>query len=68
MAAYTREFLIQSFLSRYIEVPTEKFMALADMAERFYDEVGRDKFRLYCSLDADAIKDYKNKLAAGVLF
>lgn len=68
MATYTREFLIQSFLSRYIDMPVEKFMSLADMAEHFYDEVGRDKFRIYCSLDADAIRDYKNKLAAGVLF
>lgn len=65
---YTREFLISAFLSRYVEVPTDDFMRLADMADKFFDEVGRDKFRVYCSLDADAIRVYKNKLAAGVLF
>lgn len=65
---YTREFLISAFLSRYVELPTDDFMRLADMADNFFDEVGRDKFRVYCSLDADAIRVYKNKLAAGVLF
>lgn len=65
---YTREFLINAFLSRYVELPVDNFMRLADMADRFFDEVGRDKFRLYCSLDADALRVYKNKLAAGVVF
>lgn len=65
---YSREFLISAFLSRYIELPTDNFMRLADMADNFYDEVGRDKFRVYCSLDADAIRVYKNKLADGLLF
>ena len=65
---YTREFLINAFLSRYVEIPAEKFMRLADMADRFFDEVGRDKFRVYCSLDADAIRVYKNRLADGSVF
>lgn len=30
----------------------------------FYDKVGRDKFRLYTSLDASAIKEYKESLNA----
>lgn len=68
MATYTREFLINAFLSRYVELPADNFMRLADMADRFFDEVGRDKFRVYCSLDADALRVYKNKLAAGVVF
>jgi hypothetical protein len=55
-AGYSREFLISAFLSRFVSLPTEKFEALEAMAERFYDEVGRDKFRVYGSLDADAIK------------
>ena len=29
------------------------------MANELYDAVGRDKFRAYCALDADAIKQYK---------
>ena len=65
---YSREFLINAFLSRYVEIPVEKFMHLADMADRFFDEVGRDKFRVYCSLDADAIRVYKNRLADGSVF
>lgn len=56
---YTREFLICAFLSRYLTLPTEKFAKLHDMAEDFYTKSGRDKFRLYCSLDAEAIKKYK---------
>lgn len=65
---YTREFLINAFLSRYVETPTDKFMALADMADKFFDEVGRDKFRTYCSLDAEALRVYKNRLADGSVF
>lgn len=65
---YSREFLINAFLSRYIEMPVEAFMRLADMADKFFDEVGRDKFRVYCSLDADAIRVYKNRLADGSVF
>lgn len=59
MAGYTREFLISAFLSRYYSLPEDKFFELELMAETFYNDVGRDKFRLYCSLDADAIKLYK---------
>jgi len=53
---YTKEFLVSAFLSRYITLPTDKFEELEQLAERFYDEKGRDKFRVYCSLDSDAIK------------
>lgn len=65
---YSREFLINAFLSRYVEMPVETFMRLADMADKFFDKVGRDKFRLYCSLDAEAIRVYKNRLAEGSVF
>ena len=62
MAAYTKEFLVDAFMSRYIQcsmIGIDALVELEDMADRFYDEVGRDKFRVYCSLDADAIKIYK---------
>lgn len=65
---YSRQFLINAFLSRYVEMPVETFMSLADMADKFFDEVGRDKFRVYCSLDAEAIRVYKNRLADGSVF
>ena len=59
-AGYTKDFLVSAFLSRYYSLPEDKFDALEKMADSFYDEVGRDKFRVYCSLDADAIKTAKN--------
>jgi hypothetical protein len=60
MAGYTKEFLVAAFLSRYTSLDEDQFEAQYILADRFYDEVGRDKFRVYCSLDADAIKTYKN--------
>lgn len=53
---YTKEFLISAFLSRYVSLDTDKFEALETMAEKFYDDVGRDQFRTYASLDAAAIR------------
>jgi len=65
MAGYTKEFLIDAFMSRFLAcslITIEQLVELESMANRFYDEVGRDKFRTYCSLDADAIKTYKNTI------
>lgn len=62
MAGYTKEFLVAAFLDRYVSLDTQKFGDLEKMANTFYDDVGRDKFRVYCSLDADAIKKYKENL------
>jgi len=59
MAAYTKEFLISAFLSRYVTLPEGDFYKLIEMAYNFFEIAGRDKFRLYCSLDADAIKEYR---------
>ena len=66
MAGYSKQFLIDAFMSRYINcslIPIERLESLEQMATKFYDEVGRDKFRTYASLDADAIRVYKNSLA-----
>ena len=65
MAGYTREFLVDAFMSRYIAcqlITIEQLERLETMAYDFYDKVGRDKFRSYASLDADAIKLYKSSL------
>lgn len=62
MAAYTKEFLIDAYMSRFIKcslISIEKLVELEEMADRFYDKVGRDKFRTYASLDAEAIRTYK---------
>ena len=62
MAGYSKEFLIDAFLSRYIACPLiaiEKLELLEQQAVDLYDRVGRDKFRAYASLDADALREYK---------
>lgn len=65
MAGYSRDFLIDAFMSRYIKstlITIEELVRLEQMANDLYDRVGRDSFRSYASLDADAIRVYKNSL------
>ena len=65
MAGYSRDFLIDAFMSRYIKctvITIEQLVRLEQMANDLYDRVGRDSFRNYASLDADAIRVYKNSL------
>jgi hypothetical protein len=65
MSGYTKDFLIAAFMSRYIAcqiISIEKLEHLEKLAVDLYDRVGKDKFRVYASLDADAIKKYKNTL------
>ena len=65
MAGYSRDFLISAFLSRYINctlISIESLVRLEQMANDLYDRVGRDAFRTYASLDADAIRVYKNSV------
>ena len=62
MAGYSREFLIDAFMSRYLKACTiEQLENLEKLACDLYDRVGRDKFRDYASLSAEAIREYKNK-------
>lgn len=60
--AYTRDFLIDAFVSRYECLGPEATAKCRALAEPFYDKVGKDEFRKYASLDAEAIKVYKQKL------
>jgi hypothetical protein len=65
MSGYSRDFLIDAFMSRYIncsKLTIEQLLRLEQMAHDLYDRVGRDSFRTYASLDADAIRVYKNSL------
>jgi hypothetical protein len=65
MAGYTKDFLVDAFMSRFLTcslITIDQLVELESMANRFYDEVGRDKFRTYCSLDAEAIKVYKSTI------
>jgi hypothetical protein len=65
MAGYTKEFLIAAYMSRFIKcnlITIDQLVALETQADKFYDKVGRDKFRVYASLDAEAIRLYKQTL------
>jgi hypothetical protein len=62
MAGYTREFLVDAFVSRYTVLAQDKLVNLRALAEQCYDLHGKDKFRTYASLDAAAIKQYKESL------
>lgn len=64
MAGYTREFLIDAFVSRYTSLGQDKLVDLQKLAETCYDNVGKDEFRKYASLDAEAIRVYKAQLKA----
>jgi len=65
MAGYTKEFLIAAYLSRFLKctlITVEQLVELEELADKFYDKVGRDQFRVYASLDAEAIRLYKQTL------
>lgn len=59
MAGYTRDFLIECFVSRYEILGLEVCEKQYQLASQLYDRVGKEKFRAYASLDADAIRIYK---------
>ena len=62
MAGYTKEFLVDAFMSRYVNcdsISIEKLEKLEQMALDLYDRAGRDQFRVYACLDAEAIREYK---------
>jgi hypothetical protein len=62
---YTKDFLIGAYLSRFEILGLDAVESLYKIASNFYDATTRDNFRKYCSLDAQAVQDYKNKLAEG---
>lgn len=63
MAGYTKEFLIEAFCARYKETLETRTDATRFnyelMVADFYDKVGKDKFRVWASLDAEAIREFK---------
>lgn len=64
MAGYTKEFLIDVFMSRFLScsmLTIEQLLRLEELANDCYDKYGRDKFREYASLDAAAIRAFKNQ-------
>ena len=66
MAGYTKAFLVDAFLHRYMAckaITLEEFDRLEVMANKLFDEAGRDKFRVYANLDADELRQYKKEIA-----
>lgn len=60
MAGYSKEFLLDAYVSRYASLGEEAVASLYCLGSDFYDNVGRDRFRVAASLDAAAIKEFKN--------
>lgn len=59
---YTKEFLIEAYLYRFESIGKEVVDSLRILAEKAYAKYGKDEFRKLSSLDADAIKIYKQFL------
>jgi hypothetical protein len=59
MSGYTKEFLIAAFVSRYECLGLEVVEQCYKLAEQCWANNTKDQFRVYCSLDAEAIKQYK---------
>ena len=62
MAEYTKEFLIDAFVSRYESLGLDAIEQCYRLAMKTWNMYPVEKFRQYCSLDAEAIKKYKEKL------
>ena len=56
--AYTKEDLIGAFLMRFIRAGID-ITNLEVMANEFFDKVGRDKFRIYATVDAEVMREYR---------
>jgi len=56
--AYDKDFLVAAYLSRF-DIDVNVLSVLEENAIKLYDKVGKDEFRKYASLDAEAIRQYK---------
>jgi len=59
---YSKDFLLQAYAYRFAELGDETYNKLYEQAVTLYDRVGKDKFRGYTSLSADAIKTFVEEL------
>ncbi len=60
--AYTKAFLVDAYAYRFIPLGQEAYADMYVLGEDHFDKVGKDQFRIAASLDAEAIKEYKNYL------
>lgn len=58
--AYSKELVIGAYLHRFRKMPQETVAKLEHLANKLYDEVGKDKFRTYASVTPEAIREFKN--------
>lgn len=63
--AYTKEFLVDAALSRFAILGDEYISKARPMYEETYDKYGKDEFRKYTCLDAEAIRTYKLSAPSG---
>ena len=61
--AYTKDFLVEAFAYRFLAVSREVYNSQIVLAEAFYDKVGKETFRVYASLDAEALREFKKYMA-----
>ena len=57
-SVYNKDFLVEAFCFRYDEAGLTTG-SMRRMAEKYYDEVTKQKFRDACSLDATELARYK---------
>lgn len=57
--AYTKEFLIEAALFRFKVLGEERVNKMRPMYNETYDKYGKEKFRVYTCLDAEAIRSFK---------
>lgn len=61
MAGYTKEFLIDVAISRFEILGVESAENMRPMFEIHYNKVGKEEFRKHASIDAETIRNYKDK-------
>ena len=67
---YSKEYLVSVFMNRYTSLDPDKFSELEALADSFYDKciselgitAGRKKFREYCCVTPEAIREFEINL------
>ena len=60
--AYTREFLIDVFVSKYTPLGSKAMDSMRKIANTTYDMYGKDEFRKFSSVTPEAIRKYKENM------
>jgi hypothetical protein len=60
--AYNKELLVSAYLHRFRKLSVDVTQNLEVLANKLYDEVGRDKFRVFASVTPEAIREYKTSI------